>query len=425
MPYGSQNCLVAALGGALLFVTPSLAQTCRQEWKLEEQVRIGSLDGSDALNEVRSLGVAPNGEIYITQFLRGDITVFSPEGDLLRTLGRSGQGPGEFERAPSRVTWHGGALWVSDQFRLQSFDAEGRPDAFIRFQVPFPEESARYTPDLPLADGTLWGNRWLVPTLGRRPFGAGTEAISFRRFSSTGEVLGTIATVDVRGRYVQVSDRPSYQEHPLWAWLPGSFHDDAQLNLSEDRSSMVLPSRFDVEGDATSFEVFKVDLHGDTIVRWSVPYAPVEVTPADRDWLRGQFAAYHAGDFFEGLTGYRQPNPATKEKEREFVAEHFWMPDFYPPAREIIAGADGTVFVLRELRLPTRADRWEVFGPRGAFLGQFTVTEGRSSRLPWSPRMRILRASRDEIWATTVDEYDVPYVHRFIVTDSCGENGST
>ena len=47
------------------------------------------------------------------------------------------------------------------------------------------------------------------------------------------------------------------------------------------------------------------------------------------------------------------------------------------------------------------------------------VGQGRSYVDPWSPRLGIVLASRDEVWGTTFDEYDVPYIHRYRVDRTC------
>ncbi|MEX2601464.1 MAG: 6-bladed beta-propeller [Balneolaceae bacterium] len=51
------------------------------------------------------------GHVYITDMSRDVIYVYAPEGSYLRTIGRSGQGPGEFQ------TIHGGLIvGVNDDF---------------------------------------------------------------------------------------------------------------------------------------------------------------------------------------------------------------------------------------------------------------------------------------------------------------------
>ena len=110
---GPWNCVIRFALAALLGLVPQVRgqEPCTADWRLTEGLRIGSLDGPDALTEVRSLAISPNGDLYVTQYLLGSVTVFSADGKLVRTIGRTGQGPGEFENAPSSVTWRGDTLW--------------------------------------------------------------------------------------------------------------------------------------------------------------------------------------------------------------------------------------------------------------------------------------------------------------------------
>ena len=45
--------------------------------------------------------------------------------------------------------------------------------------------------------------------------------------------------------------------------------------------------------------------------------------------------------------------------------------------------------------------------------------EGSDWVLTWQHR-RLLSATLDEIWITTLDEVDVPYIHRYRVDRECG-----
>jgi len=73
------------------------AQAPSVEPTLAETLRIGSLDGELALSYLQDL-VVEGGEVYLNQPQEGVVRVFATNGEPLRTLGRTGQGPGEFRR---------------------------------------------------------------------------------------------------------------------------------------------------------------------------------------------------------------------------------------------------------------------------------------------------------------------------------------
>lgn len=66
--------------------------------RLTEILRIGSADGADALGRVMGAAFDGRGRIFVADDVNQRVSVFGADGRLLRHLGRSGRGPGEFER---------------------------------------------------------------------------------------------------------------------------------------------------------------------------------------------------------------------------------------------------------------------------------------------------------------------------------------
>lgn len=107
-------------------------------WRLTRQplVQIGSVssDGPDQLFGITQSQLLPSGEILIVNSRAHDVRVFDETGRHRRTIGRRGEGPGEF-----RSPWHayplpGDSLLVVDLYRAVSvFDSQG---AYARRFVP-------------------------------------------------------------------------------------------------------------------------------------------------------------------------------------------------------------------------------------------------------------------------------------------------
>ena len=53
-------------------------------------------------------------------------------------------------------------------------------------------------------------------------------------------------------------------------------------------------------------------------------------------------------------------------------------------------------------------------------IGRVTDSGRRGRFIPWQPWLAILSASRTEVWATTTDDLEVPYIHRYRVDRDCG-----
>jgi DNA-binding beta-propeller fold protein YncE len=89
-------------------------------------------NGPDTFNRPSDVLVAPNGDIFVADGHRGNsndrIVKFSKDGRFLKTWGRKGSGPGEFDLPHSLAMDSQGRLFVADLWnhRIQIFDQDGR-----------------------------------------------------------------------------------------------------------------------------------------------------------------------------------------------------------------------------------------------------------------------------------------------------------
>ena len=93
---------------------------------LVEEMRLGEYGSGVDLTSVSDLVVDREGNVYLAQNTESLVRVFSADGRLLHTLGRDGEGPGEF-RNPIRLGWLADTLWVFDQRlgRTSLFGSDG------------------------------------------------------------------------------------------------------------------------------------------------------------------------------------------------------------------------------------------------------------------------------------------------------------
>jgi len=84
--------------------------------------------GSGLIGGLVDWTIGPDGSLFLLDFRARQIHVTDSTGRLLQTIGRPGQGPGEFER-PASVYLSGGTLTVVDpgNGRLQDFTLDGEP----------------------------------------------------------------------------------------------------------------------------------------------------------------------------------------------------------------------------------------------------------------------------------------------------------
>jgi sugar lactone lactonase YvrE len=100
-------------------------------------------DGSDTFNAPSSVLVAPNGDIFIGDGHGGNtnarIVKFSKDGKFIKTWGKKGSGPGEFDTPHALAMDSRGRLFVGDRNnnRIQIFDQDGKYlDQWAQFSRP-------------------------------------------------------------------------------------------------------------------------------------------------------------------------------------------------------------------------------------------------------------------------------------------------
>lgn len=399
-------------GFLVALIVPSLrAQTTPcTSWRLDEVARIGSLDGDDALTWVMDLSVAPNGNLYVAQSFTASIAEFTPDGELLRRIGRAGQGPGEFDVTVVRLGWLDDALWASDLRTLHFFGADGVEVRRVSFRTPVPGEGSTFTPGSPLADGTVLGFRFLGPGHARL---YAADRVPLVRWSTDGEVVDTIGFTS---RRVVVSQGGLATEHPLDSWLGES---RLPVAVTPDGTSVLLVGEVRQQSPRSSFDLIRLAINGDTLLARTIDYQPKPVTAREAAWLSEAFGKHHAGDYYSGSRGGNTTD-AGKEVLRRRARGAISFPTFHPPVRRIVAGLDGTIWLLRELEYPELRDRWDVYSESGILEGRVEVSEGRGNTVPWEPRLNVFHATRRAVWGTTIEEFDVSYVHRYRVDRDCG-----
>ena len=125
--------------GRIVISNPDSRQTGPQGVPtLVEVLRIGSVDGTcDTFGHVTSLAVDGDGRIYVADRQANEIRVFSPDGECVRTFGRSGEGPGEFGWLAGIAWQPPGHLWAFDamRHRFTVFDSLGTVSATHRLQL--------------------------------------------------------------------------------------------------------------------------------------------------------------------------------------------------------------------------------------------------------------------------------------------------
>lgn len=86
-------------------------------WRLVPELAIGEVEGAEALvfGSISALEVDEDGRLYVLDRQANELRIFEPDGRHGRTVGRSGEGPGEYSAANGLVWLDPDTLVVVDQ----------------------------------------------------------------------------------------------------------------------------------------------------------------------------------------------------------------------------------------------------------------------------------------------------------------------
>lgn len=114
-------------GGIVRVMSPGpTAWADTNGWKLVETQRIlGSEGDSTVINEPMSLALDGEGRVYVADQSPAVIKVFDSRGQLVRTIGREGGGPGEFRVGFIAVQGSNVVVHDPQQLRTSVFDTSG------------------------------------------------------------------------------------------------------------------------------------------------------------------------------------------------------------------------------------------------------------------------------------------------------------
>jgi hypothetical protein len=354
-------------------------------WHAVPTWTVGGWDGSVPFTRISEIMVGPEGRVFVTQPRTAEIWVFDEEGNRVRTVGRRGNGPGEFQE-PDALFIRADTLLVWDKrmARLSRFNFEG--DFFN--SLPVAPLSAEFGI---LADGSqvfvpggLPARRYVAGDVKHRPL---------RRLAPDQEGHDVIA--DLRsydhwkmavntGKGTLFGNQP-FSDHSLWETAP-----DGTFLLVVHRSARELKDR-----PVVSLSVF--DSSGALSEEKDLPVTPVPLEDA-----AVQAAAQAQSELIlslEDRMGISSPEGAYAPHRFE---EAFYIPELHPPVEDIALGTDGLIWLRRETLPSETAVDWLVLDPDLDVVARI--------RLPRD--LEVVFPTRDAVYGAGRDEMDVFLLHR-------------
>jgi hypothetical protein len=385
----------------LVCATALRAQTAPPSMRLVETLRIRGNE-NDIPGPIPQMVVQPNGGVVIFDASNARFVFFDSTGKRLGTVGRRGEGPGEFAAqtgtaiSPSGVrttttTYNltvgllGDSVWVYDRMRRR-FTVFSPQRRVVRTAPMFTFDPATVAAFEPLAyysNGSAMGE---IVFGGRVEYTEpdGDKGSWYARKDSAivmarppGSVQHRLLTMPLNSRYAGVS-RPGTYSVAIVPFAVGPLRDVVQ---SGDRVLYVTHAGTTTTGG--TYRVLVVRSNGDTVVSRTYPFmtAPIERRRTD--------SAYGATE--TRLRGSTTRDARITDELLQQIRAN--IPSVQPPFHAAMLGMDGTIWLTTRLSPDQPLLVLDATGNPVA-----TAVLPR----PW-PTMVLREATRNTLWVTEID----------------------
>ena len=345
-------------GGAPLW-TPATAWTVADT----PSVSIGG-DESDStaiFSLVRNATMLADGRIVVANYGSRELRFYDANGRFLKSVGRHGDGPGEFDWLGKALRTDGDSLilWDPNNARLSVFDSGGR---FVRSVplrsgqgVSFPEPFGR------ASDGSL------IARISARSstVGAIRSPAYFVRYGPDLLPIDTIAERAGGERFIQPCGNGMCGYDPPFARSTSAAFRGDRLHV----------------GTADRYEIDVIGLDGRVLRSIRVARPPREISSAEVARQRETF-----------IGGARN---AERRRELEEVYAMMTVPGTMPAYRDLRVDRTGNLWVEEYRTTDDEAPRWTVFDSTGRLLG--SIATPRALRLDEINDDHLLGVFRDSL----------------------------
>jgi hypothetical protein len=342
-------------------------------------VSIGREDGDPRyqLFRVMDAELLDDGRIVVANAGNNSLSVYDARGTYVRSIGRKGEGPGEFEVPMWVGSVAGDTVLVWDR-RLKRISIFGPSGDLARVTTLEGADGA-----FPEAVGLL-GDRSFVTNAGVDVFGMASrrgvvrDSITLQRFGPDGKLTGVVGTFPGDESYINERDR-GY----TWDALPFG------------RQTFTVAGRNGVYvADGETGRVTLYGLDGQRIQSWNSPLEGWNVSPQD----------------IENFKQERLAQIVVEERRRETQAmlDGAPFPKVSPVIGALKVDLEGNVWVQSFPRPGAETARWVIMAPSGQPVGQIEIPT----------RAEVFKVGRDYVLGRWRDEMDVEQIRLYGVSKS-------
>jgi hypothetical protein len=378
----------------------TFANTAGSRWgadaTLVEELSIGQLEGEDAYSFGMISSIWPTDDrVFVADARLNVVRAYDLQGNYLATIGTTGQGPGEYERAAGVIGLGDGRVAIHDAQKLILYDADGNyvetwgsaENTGFRFMGP-----GMYAVS---SDGRIFLRKMIIPEGGLRRGGIGNLRFEMRE-----------ALPDGLGEGIAF---PSFDyEAPVAEVAMGDNMVAMPVPFAPELQAAMMPDGGFVAGipDDYSFEIHRPN---GSVVVVSKYWSPVPVNDGEvMLQMRGQRIVINGRQVRIDTSG--MDIPATKPAYTGLLPTRDGRIVVLPAAEITVAeecldpNLTGDDLSIMDCSSGTR--HADVFESDGSFLGSFEVPDGVS--FGWGAYI-----DGDEIWASMQDEYGTVMVKRY------------
>ena len=308
--------------------------------RLVPEVRIADENLPDDVYFQMPSGLAVDGQgrFFIVDYNAHHIKTFDSKGTFSGTLGRQGQGPGEFE-GPYRICLAGDSLIIYELSarRLSRLRFDGTHEKSAPLE--FTEGSLRSLRGLP--DGRLVVEReksyfWQED----RP-----QDCRIDIFSKELRPVNKLEEAPIR--------RNSYITKPVRTNVPQPFYNDVIWDTTPEGKVVV--------GLSGTYEICLYDPDNGKIKSFSHDFEPVKVTKKDKD------------SWFAGMT-YSSSDGQRKEGAADFVVKNTNFPRTKPAFHSLLVDPEGNILVFTHSEDKVNDTTYfDAFDPDGRFINRVEI----------------------------------------------------
>jgi hypothetical protein len=356
----------------------TIAENRGQAWGPEETwtiapeplVRVGSVEGRThyQLHDVQGVVRLVDGTLVVANAGTHEIRFFDEAGRHIRSVGREGDGPGEYRLISALGVSSRDSVWVYD-YGLRRFTILTRHGEFVRLVSLGPTLSAPNAIGR-LADGSfVIKEQWSSSLHDEWQPGLSRGLAAVTRLMGEGSTSDTVAMLLGREVFLSDEDGRAVMSAPLFA-----------------RASSAAVSRDAIYlGDQETFEVLRYSADGELRGITRVLDVDLSITQADIDAeIQRQLARV----------------PKSRQTPLRQQLESMALPPTRPAYGRLRADPYGHLWAAEPSRYPFPAGEWTVFNPDGLLLGVVQMPR----------RFRLQQVGTDWVLGTWRDELDVEYV---------------